>query len=276
MTTLVAFCWLWFACTTPTPIRTPTAVAVRPTPTPTSTRMRLTPTPTLKMASDCCTAHIAPGCSNTACKNLICTVISPWCCISGWVSWCAANAKVNCDVCWPPTPTPTPIAPQCFGAICRDAVPMTAFPTVMATLADVIQCLNESGPSYGDTTVWRDTISATGRIAYLPTQMCPQRTAGQLCCTDVWDNFCSPEGCNPACDGLYPCIKGGVQTTCRVVGLTSFRDCTTGIVLVLPQSCTELDGVTPAANNPLRYELLNALTGGIHDAQPWWGFEACS
>lgn len=134
----------------------------------------------------------------------------------------------------------------------------------MAELADVLSCLAVNDPNR---IPWADTISGSARVDYLPTDTCPQWTPDTLCCTDVWNNYC-----NWTCDGIYTCDKGSGPTQCRVAGLTSFSDCSSGIVIVLPETCTALDG-TPE-HSALRYELINALTGGAHDQQAWWGW-AC-
>ncbi len=54
---------------------------------------------------DCCTAHAAPGCSDTTCCDLVCASNSA-CCSSQWSAACADLAVDICDVCEPPIVCP--------------------------------------------------------------------------------------------------------------------------------------------------------------------------
>jgi hypothetical protein len=49
-------------------------------------------------AGSCCAANGSPGCSNTACCNLVC-VNDPFCCAVEWDSLCAESACAQCTVC---------------------------------------------------------------------------------------------------------------------------------------------------------------------------------
>ncbi len=45
--------------------------------------------------SNCCFAHISPGCDNPGCENAVCS-IDPICCLSSWDSICAGEAVILC------------------------------------------------------------------------------------------------------------------------------------------------------------------------------------
>lgn len=259
--------WAWFTwiCTGPT--ATPTRQVVVPTRTP--TRSAVAPTATPSGASNCCASHAGAGCSNAVCQTEVCYGYYYPCCLTGWTSMCSSVAQNTYDCHCPPLPTPTP-QPESFAAICQQAEPMQSLPEVMTALYQALACLNTNDPAHG---LWTDTISTTARVSYLPTKECPQWNAPYpLCCTNVWNNYC-----NFTCDGEYTCDKGIGKGPgpCRVSGLTSLHDCASGTVIMLSDTCTAADGVTPA-NSPLKYELINALTGGAHDQQAWWGFNSCS
>ena len=240
------------------PTRTPTRVVIPPTAT------RGIPTATPKLgATNCCTTHPGRGCDNPTMQAGVCSyniATNNECCWGyGWSQHCVDVATLD-GYC------PQNVPPESFTAICQQAEPMQALPEVMTALYQVLACLNANDPAHG---LWTDTISATARVDYLPTKECPQWNPPDLCCQNIWQNYC-----NFACDGLYTCDKGNGPTQCRVSGLTSLHDCASGTVIVLSETCTQLDGVTPA-NSPLKYELINALTGGAHDQTAWWGW-ACS
>ncbi len=281
---------LW-NCPTPThgAIRTP-GITPQPTPAPTGSVLwwcqawpalcpkptataRPLATPTLA-AGDCCRAHATGGCSNLSCSGSV-RSLYPTCGVA-WTPDCVLAAS-NSPYCkCPPVPTTTP-RPELFSELCAHATPLQQLPLEYLEYQDVLRCLNSHAPTPTGTPAPAphfDDNSARIAIAYLPTQLCP--SSGQLCCTNLGNNYCPESCCNaPACDGLRPCASDPSRM-CRIAGLTIFSECGPGkIVLAYANDCTDATGTPiPDRRKALwRWEMINSATGGRHDLDgSWWGW----
>ena len=212
-------------------------------------------------AGDCCAAHGALGCGDSAAQECVCA-LQPTCCTGGWDAGCAALAAADCNAgcpgpeyCCVERPDPGCPDPAVEAAVCAEepACCEAAWGSACVTLAASTPVCGSSCPDCSDDDVCTgdgclgqanecvniDLCSGSGdcyAVGGNGSPFCEDPACANLvcaqspsCCSGTWDPACATladqicKGCPLGCDDNDACtVDACVDDVCQ----SSFQDAT--------------------------------------------------